>query len=276
MSARIATRPGSTRPRRIGPSRRPESGGGNGRLGGVNTLGGVGGYPGSTCPRSSVAVISGSSTETLTNRAAAFEAVMLIRCAAPITTTRRRLLEETPATRLSVDVEGVLVEFGQPAAAHRMARLLAVLGIDAEVETRWAGGRHRYEIYRVRVNSGHADLVRTVLEDAWRAGYGVLCRFPEQYLTRWQQRDRVAFATGAWRAALLAAGRRKSTTLALRIAESETTAVLVRAAQVLGIQTLTQSRTGYQLVVVGSGLSMDSLFGLVPNTAGRTRSLRAG
>ena len=183
------------------------------------------------------------------DRVAAFEIVMLLRCIAPIA-SRRRVISHQPGPRLTPDPCGLLAEFNHARPAYRLVRLLGMLDIDARVERRFDGGRHRYELYRVMVAAGCGEVLRGILDQAWRTGYLLICRSAGRALPRWQQRDRRALAVAAWRAALMAAGRRRSTSLALRLAEPETTAVLVNAARLMGVQTRAQTRPGYQLLSV--------------------------
>jgi len=157
-------------------------------------------------------------------------------------------------------MSGVLNEFNQPAAAHRLARLLATLDVDARVERRFDGGRHRFEVHRVIVSVSDGTALRAVLDDAWRSGYRLLCRGSDRALPKWQQRDRRSLAVAAWRAALMSAGRRRSATLTLRLADPDTTSVLVNSARVMGVRTRALTRAGYQLLTVSPDLSPERLF----------------
>lgn len=200
-----------------------------------------------------------------TDRVSAFEAVMMMRCTAPIV-GRRRVTGTGPALRSAPDASGVLNEFNQPAAAYRLVRLLGGLGIDARVERRFDGGRHRYQLYRVIVPPGSGFTVRAILDTAWRSGYLLLCRSLDRSLPRWQQRDRRALAVVAWRAGLMAAGRRRSATLTLRLADPDTTSVLVNGARAMGVHTRAQSRSGYQLLSVCPDSGYERLFAVVGGT----------
>lgn len=192
-------------------------------------------------------------------RMAAFEAVTMMRCTAPIA-GRRRAAGTRPGYRTAPDMSGVLNEFNQPAAAHRLARLLATLDVDARVERRFDGGRHRYEVHRVIVSVSDGTALRAILDDAWRSGYRLLCRGSERALPKWQQQDRRSLAVAAWRAALMSAGRRRSATLTLRLADPDTTSVLVNSARVMGVRTRAQTRVGYQLLTVAPDLCAERLF----------------
>jgi hypothetical protein len=192
---------------------------------------------------------------------AAFEAVTMMRCTAPIT-GRRRVTGTQSGYRTAPDASGMLNEFNQPAAAYRLARLLTTLDVDARVERRFDGGRHRYEVYRVIVSVSDGAALRAVLDDAWRSGYLLLCRSSERALPKWQQRDRRSLAVVAWRAALMSAGRRRSATLTLRLADPDTTSVLVNGARVMGVRTRAQTRAGYQLLTVSPDLGPERLIGV--------------
>lgn len=196
------------------------------------------------------------------DRIAAFEVVMMMRCTAPIV-ARRRLTSDRPGYRLAPDASGVLHEFGQARPAYRLVRLLSALNVPAHVERRFDGGRHRFEVYRVIVAPGSGDLLRNILEEAWRSGYILVCRSTGRSLPRWQQRDRRALAVAAWRAALMAAGRRRSTALALRLADPDTTSVLVNGARLMGVVTRAQTRSGYQLLSVSPNSQYEQLLAMV-------------
>jgi hypothetical protein len=193
------------------------------------------------------------------DRATAFEAVTMMRCTAPIA-ARRRVTSPQAGYRPALDAGGVLNEFNQPAPAHRLVRLLAALDIGSRVEARLDGGRHRYQVYRVIVSPGAGPGLRSVLDEAWRSGYLLLCRSSDRSLPRWQRLDRRDLAVVAWRAALMAAGRRRSAALTLRLADPDTTSVLVNGARVLGVHTRAQARSGYHLLSVGPGFRFEQLF----------------
>lgn len=199
------------------------------------------------------------------DRAAAFEAVMMMRCTAPIA-AKRRVTSTQPGYRSAPDASGVLNEFNRPAAAYRLVRLLAALDIDARVEARFDGGRHRYEVYRVIVSPGDGATLRSLLDEAWRSGYLLLCRTSDRSLPRWQQRDRRALALAAWRAAMMAAGRRRSATLTLRLADPDSMSVLVNGARTMGVHTRAQTRSGYQLLSVSPDSRFEQLFAAVGGT----------
>lgn len=193
-------------------------------------------------------------------RALGFEAAMMMRCTVPISARRRM---DSPLRLFGPSASGVLSEFNQAAAAYRLARLLDALGIDVRVEQNLNGGWHRYQVYRVVVSPGDGGQLQSILDSAWRSGHLLLCRSVDRLLTRWQQRDRRALATAAWRAALLAAGRRRGGTLALRLADPDTTSVLVNGARFLGVQIRAQSRPGYHLLSVRPGTQSEQLFAVV-------------
>jgi hypothetical protein len=201
----------------------------------------------------------------VSDRVAAFEIVMLMRCTAPIA-GRRRITSEQPGNRMRPEATGILNEFNQAAAAYRLVRLLAALDIEARVDRHFSGGRHRFELYRVIVAPGSADRLRGILDDAWRSGYLLLCRSSDRAMARWQQRDRRSLAVAAWRAALLSAGRRRSSSLALRLADPDTTSVLVNAARAMGVHTRAQTRPGYQLLSVNPDSQYEQLLAVASGT----------
>lgn len=199
------------------------------------------------------------------DRTAAFEAVMMMRCTAPIV-ARRRVTTDQLGYRSAPDANGVLNEFSRAPAAYRLVRLLGTLEIEARVDQRSEGGRHRYELYRILVSPGAGTTLAGVLDQAWRSGYLQLCRSGDRALARWQQRNRRTLAVAAWRAALMAAGRRRSGTLALRIADPDTVSVLVNAARVLGVNTRTQTRQGYQMVSLSPDSPYEQLLAVASGT----------
>ncbi|MGH3745982.1 MAG: hypothetical protein ACRDT8_01130 [Micromonosporaceae bacterium] len=183
----------------------------------------------------------------------------MMRCIAPIA-ARRRMTSDRPGYRMTLEATGVLSEFNRPQPAFRLARLLDSLDVDARVERRYDGGRHRYELYRVIVAPGDVAVVRQLIESAWKAGYLLLCRPADRALPRWRQQDRQALAVVSWRAAFMTAGRRRSATLALRLADPDTTSVLVNAARTLGVHTRATTRPGYQLLSLSPGPNCERLF----------------
>lgn len=189
----------------------------------------------------------------------------MMRCTAPIV-ARRRVTSDQLGYRSMPDASGVLNEFNRAAAAYRLVRLLGTLDIEARVERSFEGGRHRYEVYRVIVSPGSGNALRAVLDEAWRTGYLQLCRGGDRAMARWQQRDRRALAVAAWRAALMAAGRRRSGGLALRLADPDTTSVLVNAARAMGVHTRAQTRPGYQLLSVSPDSQYEQLLAVASGT----------
>jgi hypothetical protein len=190
---------------------------------------------------------------------------MMMRCTAPIV-ARRRVTSEQQGYRSTPDASGMLNEFNRAAPAYRLVRLLAALDIEARVDEQDAGGRHRYQVYRVIVSPGVGRAMRAVLDEAWRAGYLLLCRAGDRALPRWQQQDRRALAVAAWRAALMSAGRRRSSSLALRLADPDTTSVLVNAARAMGVHTRAQTRPGYQLLSVSPDSQYEQLLAVASGT----------
>ncbi|MGH3713249.1 MAG: hypothetical protein ACRDT4_07265 [Micromonosporaceae bacterium] len=188
-----------------------------------------------------------------------------MRCTAPIV-ARRRVTSDQLGYRSTPDANGVLNEFNQSAAAHRLVRLLQALQIEARVDKSFEGGRHRFEVYRVFVSPGSGTALGRILDEAWRSSYLLLCRTNDRALARWQQRDRRALAVAAWRAALMAAGRRRSGSLALRLADPDTTSVLVNSARAMGVHTRAQTRPGYQLLSVSPDSPYEQLLAVASGT----------
>lgn len=199
------------------------------------------------------------------DRIAAFEIVVMMRCTVPIA-ARRRITSTQSGNLMTPDSNGILNEFNQAPAAYRLVRLLAALDIEARVDRHFAGGRHRFEVYRVILAPGSGDTLRAILDEAWRTGYLLLCRSSDRAMARWQQRDRRTLAVAAWRAALLSAGRRRSSGLALRLADPDTTSVLVNAARTMGVHTRAQTRPGYQLLSVNPDSQYEQLLAVASGT----------
>lgn len=179
-----------------------------------------------------------------TTVAAGFEIGMLLRCAR----TGSGRYEHGAAPAISV-------EFGRGAAAQRLVTLLDGLGMAARVDEFAAGGRHRYTVHRVVC----ADLDSPALGRSWVEGYRRLCT-QDGYRTPMQARLRAALAVAAWRAAMLAGNvRARGGNLAVRVSDSDTALVLVRAARLLGVPVALRGSAGRHLVEVVSGTTLRDL-----------------
>jgi len=176
--------------------------------------------------------------------AGGFEIGMLLRCAR----TGSGRYEHSAASASAV-------EFGRSAAAERLVTLLDGLGVPARGDEFAAGGRHRYTVHRVIC----ADLDAPILGRSWVEGYRRLCT-QDGYRTPMQARLRAALAVAAWRAAMLAGNvRSRGGNLAVRVSDSDTALVLVRAARLLGVTVALRGSTGRHLVEVVSGNTLRDL-----------------
>jgi hypothetical protein len=161
---------------------------------------------------------------------AAFESACLLRCAA------------TPA-------DPVLAEFDHRDAADRLASLLTGLGCAADQETRTGGGRRRYDLHRVLVPQPRPT--GRMLAAAWRQGRQALLSTETLGASSPRHTQRLTLAHAAWRAAMLAGGRRRRGDLLwVRLGDQEMAAVLVRAARLIGVSTEVSRRPGCFMVAV--------------------------
>jgi hypothetical protein len=144
---------------------------------------------------------------------------------------------------------GVLAEFSREAAAERLAVLMERLQLPASHEVVTAGVRHRYQVHRLRVIDRREPL--SILATAWRQGTKALLVPAAIGSSAPLAARRLALAAAAWRAALLAAGRRVGRrVLGVRVADSDLAAVLVRGAHVLDVSAFVAPRSGCLLVTV--------------------------
>ena len=149
--------------------------------------------------------------------------------------------------------EQTLVEFNQPDAAARLAKLLNDMGVLATSATLVGGGRRQYFVHRVTVPA--ADYLETAhrLTSAWRQGRQFLLRTDPLGASSPHNARRETLARRAWQAASLAAGRqRRGGIFGVRLADQEMAAVLVRGARLLGGTASIRSRPGCLQVSVTS------------------------
>ncbi|HEX5597789.1 MAG TPA: hypothetical protein VFX61_17515 [Micromonosporaceae bacterium] len=182
---------------------------------------------------------------------AAFEAVMLVRCAQP-GSSRGGPVPAPWSRRL----DEVLVEFSRLEAAQRLLILLGRLGYPATQRVRSAGIREQHPIYQIVLATEVHREVDLLLHNGWRSGRALLVD-PPGYLTPRRCRHRDHLAVAAWRAATLAAGhKRQRGGRGFYIGDGDTMTVLVRAGRVLDINVTAQRRYGCHLVQLpetGSG-----------------------
>ena len=189
---------------------------------------------------------------------AAFEAASLIQCTdvtRPPGRRRpewRRGLASTPLAAV-VPSSAPLAEFDHEDAAGRLTALLGELGFAASREVHTGGGRRRFTVQRVLVpQPQRAEVIRT-LSAAWRDGCRALLNTTPLGASSPRNAQRATLARVAWRAALLAGGRRlRADFLGVRLGDQEMAAVLVRAARVLGVTAVVLPRPGCLVVTVSA------------------------
>ena len=153
----------------------------------------------------------------------AFEAACMIR------STQPALLDYPTAAAGTV-----LAELSHEAAADRLAILMGHLLMPASRHVETAGIRHQYRIHRLHVADRRASL--NVITMAWQQGRKALLTTAAIGSTAPLAAHRPKLAEAAWRATLLAAGRRRGrSVLGLRLIDTGLAAVLVRGAQMLGV-----------------------------------------
>jgi hypothetical protein len=184
-----------------------------------------------------------------------FEASLLVRCTG-ITSPRYPRLGR-PAPLLP---PAVFAEFSEVAPADRLSSLLRAAGVPTARDEVSAGGRWRYRVQRVNVPESCIPSARRRLDDAWQEGWTALLSTSATGNSSPQRSHRAALAAAAWRAALLAGGRRpRSQSLGVRVSDRDTAAVLLRSARMLGVQATMLSRTGCWLLTVPAGPAMETL-----------------
>jgi hypothetical protein len=164
---------------------------------------------------------------------AAFESACLIRCA----DVGRPL--------------GALAEFDQKDAAVRLSALLTDLGFAAAREVRTGGGRRQYHLERVSVLEPQRPAADRTMAAGWHQGRLVLLHAEALGASALRAQRRTALAHAAWRAALLAGGRRRRAgQLCVRLRDHEMAAMLVRAARLIGVAAAVTNRPGCLAVTV--------------------------
>lgn len=194
---------------------------------------------------------------------AAFEAASLIQCTdvgrlpGRRRPERRAGLAPTPlaaaASTSAPLASAPLAEFDHEDAAGRLTALLGELGFAASREVRTGGGRRRYTVQRVLVPAPQRAAATRTLSAAWRQGRRALLSTDPLGASSPRNAQRATLACAAWRAALLAGGRRLRTdVLGVRLGDPEMAAALVRAARVLGVTAVVLPRSGCLLVTVSA------------------------
>jgi hypothetical protein len=164
---------------------------------------------------------------------AAFEVACLLRCA---------VAQGQPAS---------MIEFDREDAAGRLTSLLTRLGCAAEREVHTGGGRRRYDLQRVLIPEAQHRATARMVAAAWRQGRQALLSTETLGSSSPRHAQRVTLAHAAWRAALLAGGRRRRGELtSVRLGDHEMAAVLVRAARVLDVSPEVSRRPGCFMVAI--------------------------
>lgn len=183
-----------------------------------------------------------------------FEAAVLVRCTGITSPRYPRTSRPVPPP------PAVFAEFSDPAPADRLATLLRLTGVPASRNEVCAGGRRRYLLQRVDVPDRVRPGARLRLDDAWHEGWEALLSTAATGSSSPQRSYRAALSAAAWRAALLAAGRRpRSESFGVRVSDRDTATLLLRAARVLGVPATMLSRTGCWLLTVPAGAPLESL-----------------
>jgi hypothetical protein len=184
-----------------------------------------------------------------------FEAALLLRCTGIASSRYPRHRHRAPA--LPPDV---FAEFSAPAAANRLAALLRAAGVPTGRDEVIAGGRRRYQLHRVSVPEPWRAGAHQQLDDAWQEGWDALLDTATTGSSSPRRSHRVALSAAAWRAALLAAGRRsRSVSLGVRVSDRDTATLLLRGARMLGVPAAMHSRTGCWLLTVPPGPPLETL-----------------
>jgi hypothetical protein len=184
---------------------------------------------------------------------AAFEATCLIQCTDVSRVPGRRRPEWRPGLTVAPPGLPALAEFDGGEAATRLATLLGDLGFTAAHEVTIGGGRRRYQVHGVVVPPDRRDDANRLMASAWRQGRRALLGTDPIGSSSPRNARRAALARAAWRAALLAGGRRlRADSLGIRLGAQEMAAVLVRAARLLGVTAGVMSRPGCLLVTVSN------------------------
>ncbi|GAB1640749.1 hypothetical protein [Krasilnikovia sp. MM14-A1259] len=181
----------------------------------------------------------------------AFESACLVQCADISRLPGRRRPEWRDVLVPGPSDDTAFAEFDQRDAALRLAALLTGLGCAAGVEGRSGGGRRRYHVHRVLVPETRRPAAVVMLGAAWRQGrLALMCNETLGSSARANAR-RATLAQAAWRAALLAGGRRRRAgLLGVRLGDHEMAGILVRAARLMGVPAEMTSRPGCLQVTV--------------------------
>jgi hypothetical protein len=183
-----------------------------------------------------------------------FEAALLLRCTG-ITWSRYPRHHHRPV--LPTDV---FAEFSDAQAANRLAVLLRAAGVPAGRDEVIAGGLRQYQLHRVSVPGPWRAAARRQLDGAWREGWEALLDITATGSSSPRRSHRAALSVAAWRAALLAAGRRsRSSSFGVRVSDRDTAALLLRSARMLGVPAAMHARTGCWLLTVPSGAPLETL-----------------
>lgn len=181
----------------------------------------------------------------------AFESACLVQCTDVTRSPGRRRPQWHAAPVPLSPAAAALAEFDQKDAAVRLASLLTDLGYAAGREVRTGGGRRRYDLQRVLVPEPQRAAANRMMAAAWRQGRQALLGTDPLGSSAPRHAQRVALARAAWRAALLAGGRRlRADILWVRLGDHDMAAVLVRAARLMGVTAEVTSRPGCLLVTV--------------------------
>ncbi|BCB77002.1 hypothetical protein GCM10022251_44820 [Phytohabitans flavus] len=181
----------------------------------------------------------------------AFEASSLIQCTEVSRVPGRRRPEWRAVVPAAPMALPALAEFDHQEAAVRLATLLDDLGFTATHEVTIGGGRRRYEVHSVVVPHAQREDALRLLAGAWRQGRRALLGTDPIGSSSPRNAQRGVLARAAWRAALLAGGRRlRADFLGVRLGDQEMAAVLVRAARLLNVTAGVLTRPGCLLVTV--------------------------
>ncbi|GAB1692115.1 hypothetical protein [Krasilnikovia sp. M28-CT-15] len=187
----------------------------------------------------------------------AFESACLIQCADTSRLPGRRRPEWRDALVGAPAADPALAEFDQPDAAVRLATLLTGLGCTVDVERHSGGGRRRFHVHRVVMPELQQSAASLMMAAAWRQGRLALLRNETLGSSARANARRATLAQAAWRAALLAAGRRRRAgLLGVRLGDPEMAAVLVRAARLMGVTAQMTSRPGCLQVTVPADITL--------------------
>jgi hypothetical protein len=177
-----------------------------------------------------------------------FEAALLLRCTG-ITASRYPRHQHRPTRPAHI-----FAEFGDPQAANRLVALLSTVGVPAVRDEVVAGVRRQYRLHRVSVPVSWRATARRLLDVAWHEGWEVLLDTTATGTSSPRRSHRSALSVAAWRAALLAAGRRsRSSSFGVRVSDRDTATLLLRAARMLGVPAAIHARTGCWLLTVPPG-----------------------